>query len=203
VEDVTGTVSFGGGFGVADAEPDAKAVEAVKAVVAEAQPEPELTPEQAAKKKEDDELAAAVALVSKHREKLMQVEQTAAEEKARNAIKLREPNASQASTDARVNIIIDETSDPNAVIDVQIGCNGRTYVMQRGKVVSVPPEVVEGLENAVGERAIPNIDERGNEAGVIFKPNRRFPFSIVDVESMEIMKAWRRAVKEAANPAAA
>lgn len=89
-------------------------------------------------------------------------------------------NESRASTKERWRIIIDEAQDPQELTRVFVGCNGRGYWLQRGVPVDVPPEVIEILDHAVINRAIPIIDERtGLPNGVETREAKRFPFRVL------------------------
>ena len=102
-------------------------------------------------------------------------------------------NVSSASTKDRVVININEAQNPFDPIDVPVQVNGRSYQIRRGVDVGVPPEVVHVLENAEIGRAKQKMDDRGMPAGVEFVPTRRFPFRIVDSESMRVYNAWVKA----------
>lgn len=85
-------------------------------------------------------------------------------------------NFSHASTKARYAIVIDESSQPQDAQDVFAAVNGRPYVMQRGVVVEVPPEVVEVLDHAILLKHIPVVDAHGMPNGTITRAVRRFPY---------------------------
>lgn len=77
------------------------------------------------------------------------------EETLRNKIRevlgeaVEEPEISHASVkddDERVTIIINESENDKQPVQVLV--NGKSYVMKRGKPVSVPPCVIEVLKNA-------------------------------------------------------
>jgi hypothetical protein len=85
--------------------------------------------------------------------------------------------ASSASTKERYAIIVEEGGEANAIKRVPVQVNGRAYLIERGKRVEVPPEVVHVLENAVVDKSIPVEDERtGLPNGIVVRPTRRFPF---------------------------
>lgn len=85
--------------------------------------------------------------------------------------------ASSASTKERYAIIIEEGAEANAIKRVPVQVNGRAYLIERGKRVEVPPEVVHVLENAVVDKSISVDDERtGLPNGIVVRPTRRFPF---------------------------
>lgn len=85
--------------------------------------------------------------------------------------------ASSASTKERYAIIIEEGAEANAIKRVPVQVNGRAYLIERGKRVEVPPEVVHVLENAVVDKSISVEDERtGLPNGIVVRPTRRFPF---------------------------
>jgi len=106
--------------------------------------------------------------------------------------KIRTANVSGASTDKRVVININESEDSqDADNEVPVQVNGRAYQIKRGVDVSVPPEVVVALENAVVDKAIPFKDESGMTRGFTLRPSKRFPFRVVDEESMSILKHWK------------
>lgn len=100
---------------------------------------------------------------------------------------------SSASTKDRVTININEAQNPFDPVDVQVQVNGRMYQIKRGVDVGVPPEVVHALDNAEIGRARQKIDEKGMPAGVEFTPAKRFPYRIVDADSMQLYKAWLQA----------
>jgi len=106
-------------------------------------------------------------------------------------MKVRVANVSGASTDKRVVININESENPQDLNEVPVQVNGRAYQIQRGKDVAVPPEVVVALENAVADKAIPLEDGQGNVRGFTLRPSKRFPFRVVDEESMLILKQWK------------
>jgi hypothetical protein len=107
-------------------------------------------------------------------------------------MKIRTATVSQASTDLRVIININESDDPQDLNEVPVQVNGRAYQIQRGRDVAVPPEVVLALEHAVVDKAIPMKDDTGMVRGFTLRPSKRFPFRIVDEQSMAIMKAWKQ-----------
>jgi len=108
------------------------------------------------------------------------------------AFKVRTANVSGASTDRRVVININESEDSqDADNEVPVQVNGRAYQIKRGVDVAVPPEVVVALENAVVDRAIPLKDETGMTRGFTLRPSKRFPFRVVDEDSMLILKQWK------------
>lgn len=85
--------------------------------------------------------------------------------------------ASSASTKERYAIIVEEGGEANAIKRVPVQVNGRAYLIERGKRVEVPPEVVHVLENAVVDKSISVEDERtGLPNGIVVRPTRRFPF---------------------------
>lgn len=85
--------------------------------------------------------------------------------------------ASSASTKERYAIIVEEGVEANAIKRVPVQVNGRAYLIERGKRVEVPPEVVHVLENAVVDKSISVEDERtGLPNGIVVRPTRRFPF---------------------------
>lgn len=106
-------------------------------------------------------------------------------------LKVRTATVSQASTDRRVVININESDDPQDLNEVPVQVNGRAYQIQRGRDVPVPPEVVVALENAVIDKAIPMKDDTGIIRGFTLRPTKRFPFRIVDEDSMKLLSAWK------------
>jgi hypothetical protein len=119
-------------------------------------------------------------------------EKFAAGIEAPKKMKVRTANVSGASTDLRVTININESDDSqDADNEVPVQVNGRAYQIKRGQDVAVPPEVVVALENAVVDKAIPMKDENGMTRGFTLRPAKRFPFRIVDEQSMAILKAWK------------
>lgn len=85
--------------------------------------------------------------------------------------------ASSASTKERYAIIVEEGGEANAIKRVPVQVNGRAYLIERGKRVEVPPEVVHVLENAVVDKSISVEDEStGLPNGIVVRPTRRFPF---------------------------
>lgn len=109
--------------------------------------------------------------------KALEAKKAAAEEKAEAASG--GANFSRASTKERFRIMIDEARDPSEPNPVYVGVNGRGYYIHRMVWVDVPREVTSVLNDAVIGRAIPILDERtGIQAGVQYRPARRFPFQI-------------------------
>lgn len=106
----------------------------------------------------------------------------------------RHATVSNASTKDRVTININESDDPKDLNEVLVQVNGRAYQIQRGKDVAIPPEVVQALENAVIDRAIPNVDEQGQVRGFTLRPTKRFPFTISgEDKSQAIYRKWKQA----------
>lgn len=85
--------------------------------------------------------------------------------------------ASGSATKERYAILIEEGTEANSIQSVPVQVNGRAYLIKRGTVVEVPPEVIGVLENAVVNKTIAVEDERtGLPNGHIVRPMRRFPF---------------------------
>jgi hypothetical protein len=99
-------------------------------------------------------------------------------------------NESHASSKVRYAIVIDEARDPNEINPVFVSPNGRAYHIKRGVVVEVPREVVNVLNDAVEDRAVPRSDAQGMPNGFDVRKARRFPFQnygmVVDAEGKRI-----------------
>lgn len=82
----------------------------------------------------------------------------------------------QAARGERVKIKIFDSNDPAAPRLVQVGLNGRNYVIKRNEVVSVPVGVLDILRNAEEQRFV--WDERTGE----MHENRAlaYPYQIVE-----------------------
>lgn len=85
-------------------------------------------------------------------------------------------NESRTATKERFAILLDEGRDANEVDPVPVGVNGRLYQIKRGKIVEVPYEVIDVLNHAIEDRAIPKVDAQGNPFGYDVRKARRFPF---------------------------
>lgn len=95
-------------------------------------------------------------------------------------------NVTSASAFPRVNIVIDESSNPSDPSRAFVSVNGRAYDIKRGVETPVPPEVVEALTNAVSDKVYQTPDGE-----VHTRPTQRFPFRIQDEEGQRVMAAWR------------
>ena len=83
---------------------------------------------------------------------------------------------SRASTKERWAIIIDE-GDNQEMSSAPIGINGRVYLIMRGRVAEVPPEVLDVLDHAILDKSSTIFDETtGMAAGNRIKKVRRFPY---------------------------
>lgn len=87
-------------------------------------------------------------------------------------------NASRASTKARYAITVEEARESSDAVEVFVQVNGRAYQIKRGMIVEVPPEVVNVLNDAVIDKTIVTMDERGMPIGFITRKARRFPFTL-------------------------
>jgi hypothetical protein len=85
-------------------------------------------------------------------------------------------NESRASSKERFAIIIDEGRTEHDIDPVPVSPNGRMYQIKRGQVVEVPFEVIDVLNHAVEDRAVPKTDAQGQPAGFDVRKARRFPF---------------------------
>ena len=128
---------------------------------------------------------SADSLLIKMLQKVMQLEQeNAALKAAKGAAEERDnPNvasASHASSLKRIRINVHESNDENPLDPVPVSPNSRTYQLKRGHEVDVPPEVVEGLANAIEIRYAKAEDEKGRMS---MKPRRvpRFPYTVIGV----------------------
>jgi hypothetical protein len=84
-----------------------------------------------------------------------------------------ESNISQASSQKRLRIFIEEKRSSSEIDPVFVGCNGRGYYIKRGHEVDVPVEVVHILDNAIEGVVKPRPSTVG---GVDFIKSLRFPF---------------------------
>lgn len=114
---------------------------------------------------------------------------------------------SRASTKERIKIIFNESDRPEDQNEVVVGVNGRMYQYQRGKEVGVPPEVIHVLDNAVIDKAVPQVTEDGRPNGFIMRPTKRFPYQFVDPDGLKVYREWlqksldlRKAMIEAESP---
>jgi hypothetical protein len=86
-------------------------------------------------------------------------------------------NESHASTKARYGITLDSARDKNEIDPVFLGCNGRAYLLKRGKYLEVPPEVIGILNHAVQTITVTTFNERTGVAdGATSHNARRFPY---------------------------
>lgn len=95
-------------------------------------------------------------------------------------------NVTSASAFPRVNIVVDESSNPSDPSRAFVSVNGRAYDIQRGVATEVPPEVVEALTNAVSDKVYQTPDGE-----IHTRPTQRFPFRIQDEEGQRVMAAWK------------
>jgi hypothetical protein len=59
-----------------------------------------------------------------------------------------------------------------------VGANGRDFLIERGKDVKVPKEVLDILDNAV--MGVPEVDPMDNTKTIVVE-RKRFPYTIVGV----------------------
>lgn len=127
-----------------------------------------------------DELLSGSDDVEALKARIRELEQANQAQRAAAGVEEKEvgvATASSASTKERYAIIIEEGAEANAIKRVPVQVNGRAYLIERGKRVEVPPEVVHVLEDAVVDKSIPVEDERtGLPNGIVVRPTRRFPF---------------------------
>jgi hypothetical protein len=127
-----------------------------------------------------DELLGGSEDVEALKARIRELEQANQAQRATGDVEEKEvglATASSASTKERYAIIVEEGGEANAIKRVPVQVNGRAYLIERGKRVEVPPEVVHVLENAVVDKSIPVEDERtGLPNGIVVRPTRRFPF---------------------------
>lgn len=101
-----------------------------------------------------------------------------------------ESTISQASSQKRLRIYIEEKRHSTEIDPVFVGCNGRGYYIKRGFEVDVPVEVVAILDNAIEGVVKPRPATVG---GVDFITSRRFPFRklgvAVDEKGVRLMPA--------------
>jgi hypothetical protein len=102
----------------------------------------------------------------------------AAEERA-EAATATTANQSQASSKERWAIVIDEGHSETENHDVFVQVNGRAYLIQRGLVVHVPPEVVSVLKDAVVGVSRQEYDEFGRPKGISVRNAPRHPYRVI------------------------
>ena len=88
-------------------------------------------------------------------------------------------NQSQASSKERWAIVIDEGHSETENHDVFVQVNGRAYLIQRGLVVNVPPEVVSVLKDAVVGVSRQEYDEFGRPKGISVRNAPRHPYRVI------------------------
>lgn len=103
----------------------------------------------------------------------------AAEERAETVAAGGTANQSQASSKERWAIVIDEGHSETENHDVFVQVNGRAYLIQRGLVVNVPPEVVSVLKDAVVGVSRQEYDEFGRPKGISVRNAPRHPYRVI------------------------
>ena len=107
--------------------------------------------------------------------------------------------------DPKAEITIAPTNDKTRSRDVQVAVNGDTFIMQRGKRVSVPYRVYLAIENAI-ETVARDTDEINPQSQMPVKEwveQPSYSFTVHKLPSDEEIAAWHRRTDNYVEPAKA
>lgn len=96
--------------------------------------------------------------------------------------------------DPRVKILINKEEKPGGDLDVQVGVNGTTFVIQRGVWVEVPYRVIEALQLAIQTIYDPVSDPSTGKIVAVPRDVPSYPVQVdtMTVPSPEAIAAWRQ-----------
>lgn len=90
-------------------------------------------------------------------------------------------DAQKPPAEDKVRVILAVTEEPGGEEPVPVGVNGRVMLIPRGKEVEIPRAYFDVLTQAITYRYMPQVDERGNDAGLDPTPRKvyLYPFQRV------------------------
>jgi hypothetical protein len=101
------------------------------------------------------------------------------------------------STDPKVELTVNKTSETYRSKDVTVGVNGDVFRLQRGQRVRVPYRLYLALRDAVEMQAIETGEERNGIPVRDWQEVQSYPFQVHSMPSDQEIAAWRAATDNA------